>query len=166
MEPRQTGLVDGYLERESGVYGFEATYNVAHVIVAVGHEDGRTQRVIRVFRLVADAGIPVFLAKLHGHEVSFAVEASRLAEVERALTAAGYSLRTRRDLAIVTIHAGTLQDLTGVMVRIADAFQRAGARMYGSGDSHSSIQCLTDGHRAEPALAQLRSVFGVNVANG
>ncbi len=149
-----------YIERESGFFHFDATHDVAHVIVSVGGTEGRAERVIHVFRIVAEAGVPVFLAKLHGHEISFAVEAKRLQDVERALQVGGYSYRARRDLAIVTVHTGTLRDLTSVMVRIADALQLAGARMYGAGDSHSSVQCLIDGHRAEAALNQLRTTFG------
>lgn len=155
-----------HFERETGVYDVNVTQAVAHVNVAVGPAEGRADQAVRVFRTVADAGIPVFLAKLHGHEVSFAVEASTLSEAERALAQAGFVFRARRDLAIVTVHASTMRDLTGVMVKIADALQIAQARMYGAGDSHSSVQCLIDGHRAEAAVAQIRVAFHMEPAGG
>jgi len=150
-----------HFERQTGVYDVDVTEAVAHVIAAVGPPEARGERTLRLLRSVADASVPIFLAKLHGHEVSFAVEAGRLADVERVLTADGYEFRARRDLAIVTVHASTMRDLTGVMVRIADALQLAQARMYGAGDSHSSVQCLIDGHRVSAALGQLRTAFGV-----
>jgi aspartate kinase len=155
-----------YFERETGVYDVDVTDAVAHVIAAVGPPEGRAERVVRLFRAVADAGIPVFLAKLHGQEVSFAVEAERLSDVERVLAGTGYAYRARRDLAIVTVHASTMRDLTGVMVRIADALQLAQARMYGAGDSHSSVQCLIDGHSASAALNRLKAAFKVETAGG
>jgi aspartokinase len=164
MNSRSTASKGVYIERESGVYDFDADYGVAHVNVTVGPPEGRTERTTKVFRTVADAGVPVFLAKLHGHEVSFAVEEERLGDVEGALKAAGLAYRSRRDLAIVTVHVGTMNDVTGIMVRIADALQLAGARMYGVGDSHSSVQCLIDGRDAQAALVQLMSAFGVEAS--
>lgn len=148
-----------YIEKESGFYEFEATPGVAHLVVTVGSAQTPMERIIAVFKCVADVGVPVFLAKLHGHEVSFAVEGRHLPTVEGALTNAGYSFRSRHDLAVLTVRTETLEDLTGLMVRIADALQLAGARMYGLGDSHSSVQCLVDGHRVEAALKQLQVLF-------
>lgn len=152
-----------HLERETGVYHIDITRSVAHVIVAAGEETKRAENVVAIFGCVARAGVPIFLAKLHGHEVSFAMEADRLADVEGALTDAGHAYRTLRDLAIVTVHANTMRDLTGVLVRIADALQLAGSRMYGAGDSHSTVHCLIDGHRSDAALLQLRHAFGVEL---
>jgi len=153
------------IEREGGFFDFEATQGVAHVVVHVGPESGRTERVLKVFRVVADAGVPVFLAKLHGSEVSFAMNKEHLTAAEEALAANEFTYRSRQDLAVVTIRTDTLQDLTGIMVRIADALQLAGARMYGVGDSHSSVQCLIDGHRVPAALEQLRAAFAREVGH-
>ena len=153
------------IEKEGGFFDFDATHGVTHVVVDVGPEAGRTERILKVFRVVADAGVPVFLAKLHGSEVSFAMNKEHLTTAAHALAASGFSYRSRQDLAVVTIRTDTLQDLTGVMVRIADALQLAGARMYGVGDSHSSVQCLIDGHRVQAALEQLRAAFAREVGH-
>lgn len=145
-----------YFERERGVYDVDVTASVAHVAATVGDE---AERIETLFRILADAAIPVFLVKLHGQAATFCVEGSQVERAETALTGAGFPFRTRRDLAIITVHAGTMRDLIGIMVRIADALQVAQARMYGVGDSHSSVQCLIDGYRAEAAVRQLRSAF-------
>jgi aspartokinase len=148
-----------FFERERGVYDVDVTASVAHVVATVGDESGRAARTQSLFRALADAAIPVFLVKLHGQAVTFCIETAELEHAERVLTDAGFTFRTRRDLAIVTVHAGTMRDLIGIMVRIADALQLAQARMYGVGDSHSSVQCLIDGYRADAAVKQLRSAF-------
>jgi aspartokinase len=127
----------------------------------VGDEEGRSARIEALFGALAAAHIPVFLIKLHGQAVTFSVEAGDADQAERALTGAGFPYRTRRDLAIITVHAGTMRDLIGIMVRIADALQIAQARVYGVGDSHSSVQCLIDGYRADAAVRQLRTAFGL-----
>lgn len=148
------------IERERSVFEVDVTRDVGHVRVVVGDPHGRDERTRLLLRAVADAGVPIFLAKLHGQEVSFATEARRLSEVEQVLAEQGFDYRMRRDLALVTVTSGGLPDRTVMMVRIADALHVAGARMYGVGDSHSSVQCLIDGEHAEAAAAQLRSALG------
>ncbi len=150
-----------YFERERGVYDVDVTASVAYISADVGDEGGRSERIQALFEALAKAGIPVFLVKLHGVAVTFGVEEGKAEQAERVLAEAGFPYRTRRDLAIVTVLAGTMRDLIGIMVRIADALQIAQARMYGVGDSHSSVQCLIDGYRAEAAVRQLRAAFGL-----
>lgn len=165
MTMANSEMAETYIERESGFYDFEASEGVAHVIVTVGPPEGRLERTLTALSAVAEAGVPVFLAKLHGNEISFAVDRDSLATVERALAGKGMTYRSRRDLAIVTVTTNTMRDLTGMMVRIADALQAAGARMYGVGDSHSSVQCLIDAQWVEPALRQLRAAFSQDNAH-
>lgn len=152
-------------ERERGVNGVDVTASVAHVAASVGGEHDRAVRIQSLFRALADAGVPVFFVKLHGQHVTFCVEAADLDPTVAVLTKAGFEYRTRRDLAIVTVHAGTMRDLIGIMVRIADALQMAQARMHAIGDSHSSVQCLIDGDRTAAAVSQLRAAFGLEAAN-
>jgi len=152
-------------ERERGVYDVDVAANVAYVSATVGNEAGRSERTLALFAALGKAGIPVFLIKLHGQVVTFSVEESKVECTERVLTDAGFPFHIRRDLAIVTVLAGTMRDLIGIMVRIADALQLAQARMYGVGDSHSSVQCLIDGYRAEAAVRQLRTAFGLEVTD-
>ncbi len=153
-------------ERERGVYHVSIARDLAHVMVTVGTDADRTARIQRIFRVLADQNVPIFLIKLHSTAVSFAVSASRLADVDRCLKDVAQDCRTLRDLALVTITASSMRDLTGVMVSIADSLQRAGAKLYGVGDSHNSVQCLIEGAHADEAAAQLRQTFGLEPARG
>jgi len=146
-------------ERERGVYDLQVSGDVAHVVAVVGGEPGRTAGIQRVVRTLADEGIPIFLIKLHRTAVSFAVDGGRVPEVERCLQAIGVDVRVRRDLALVSVVASSMRDLTGVMVSIAEALHRAGARLFGVGDSHNSVQCLIDGAHVEAARQELRRTF-------
>lgn len=148
-------------ERERGVYQIQVTRDVAHVVVEVGADAERPRRLMRVFRALAERSIPIFLIKLHHSAVSFAVEGVRVPDVERSLQGVALECAARRDLALLSIIASSMRDLTGVMVSIADALQETGARLYGVGDSHNSVQCLIEEARVEPALTQLRLVFGL-----
>lgn len=151
-------------ERERGVYAVEVTSDVAHIAVHVRAEQGRTEDILRVFRTLASASIPIFLIKLHRAAVSFALNAQQLPEAERCLQAAQFAYSVRPDLAVVSVIASSMRDLTGVMVTIADALQETKTLMYGVGDAHNSVQCLIDGERVEAAVSSLKQTFALEEA--
>ena len=153
-------------ERERGVQNITVTPDIAHVVISLGSEGKRTEGAMNIFRSFADANIPIFLIKLHRNAVSFAFEGADFERSEACLKTIGFEYALRRDLARILIMASSIRDLTGVMVRIADALQQAGARLYGVGDSHNSVQCLINGSRADAAVQQLSSTFGLEEARG
>jgi aspartokinase len=148
-----------HFERDRGVYRIDSIEGLAHVVVTVGGEEDRTLRISRVFRTLADSDIPVFLIKLHGSAVTFAVEARHVAIVESVLRGTALDCSSRDSLALVTVVATSMRDLTGVMVDIADSLQTAGARLYGVGDSHNTVQCLIDAEQLEQAVRELQRTF-------
>jgi aspartokinase len=148
-------------ERERGVYHIAVNPDIGHVVVKVGSADDRTQRLQSIFQILADHQIPIFLIKLHRGAVTFAVEGARMHEVEDCLKGVAIDCSTRRNLAQISVVASSMRDLTGVMVSIADSLQRAGARLYGVGDSHNSVQCLVDGEHVRAALTELNDTFGL-----
>jgi aspartate kinase len=146
-------------ERERGVYAIHVTRDVAHVIVLLGSEGVRTERIQRIFRTLADAQTSIFLVKLHRRAVSFSVVAADLPRAEEALRALGMETRTRVNLAIVAVLAASMRAVSGVMVDVGDALYAAGARLYATGDSHDSVLCLIEADRAEAAVARLCDAF-------
>ena len=153
-------------ERERGVYRVDQARNLAHVSVEVGYDSEKTARIQRILSALAQERIPIFLIKLHADSVSFGVEGARLETVERCLNGAAIAGTVRRNLALVTVWATSMSDLTGVMVRIADSLQNAGARLIGVGDSHNSVQLLIDGEHADSAVAELESTFELTLQYG
>lgn len=150
-------------ERERGVYDIRVTRSLAHAVVKVSPQE-RTGQFQQVFSALADKQIPIFLIKLHSGAVSFALDESRVTEVDKCVAGQGRECTVRGDLALISVVASSMRDLTGVMVDIADSIQRAGARLYGVGDSHNSVQCLIDGGHAESAERELRSTFHLGEA--
>jgi aspartokinase len=155
-------------ERERGVYQVLAQGDLAHAVVSVGSDEGgdpsRADRILQVLRAVADQSVPIFLIKLHRGAVTFALGSSEVPRLEECLGRQGYQFKVRHDLVLLTILASSMRDLTGVMVQIADALQQAGARLFGVGDSHNSVQCLIDGEHVDAAIAQLTEVFALEGA--
>lgn len=146
-------------ERERGVYATQVTRDVAHAVVSVGDDALRSSRILQLFRILAEANIPIFLIKLHRTAVTFAMAGADVVQAEAALASAGLKAKTRHDLAIVAVRASSMRDLSGIMVAIADALYSVGARLYGTGDSHNSVQCLIDGERVPSAIQALCQTF-------
>ena len=159
--PHGGGTRHVHFERERGVYRVGVTQGLAHVVVKVGAESDRTDRILLVFRTLADESIPIFLIKLHRTAVTFAMEEAQIPHVERCMATIGFQCRVRPNLALLSIIASSMRDLTGVMVSIADSLLAAGAHLYGVGDSHNSVQCLIDGEHLNEAVAQLKSTFAL-----
>lgn len=149
-------------ERERGVYRIDVLPDMAHIVAKTGGDATRVEKTRFLLRLLADASVPIFLVKLHHTAVTFALEGKYLPAAEACLSAEGFFVTSRRDLALVSIVATSMRDLNGVMVRIADSFQEAGAHLYGVGDSHNSVQCLIDAVSVPEARTQLALAFGLD----
>lgn len=146
-------------ERERGVYALEIMRNVAHAVIEVGDDEGRAGRILRVFASLASADVPIFLIKMHRGAVTLAFAAADREKALNAFSADGRSSEVRSDLALVVVRAASMRDLHGIMVNIADALFAAGARLYETGDSHNSVQCLIESERAEAAERELCAKF-------
>ena len=150
-------------ERERGVYAIQVTRDVAHALVSVPADATRSAEILRVFQTLTDASVSIFLIKLHRTAVSFALTVADVTRAEAAFETAGFQVRLRRDLAMVVVKAASMRDVVGIMVDIADALYDAGARLYATGDSHDSVQCLIEAQRVEPVIEQLRATFALEV---
>src|SRR5258708_15284952 len=148
-------------ERERGVYDVRVTSGLAHVVAGVGTDDDRIHRMQRVFQALAKHEIPIFLIKLHRSAVTFAVNEDLVSSVEQSLQGVALACRARKNLALITVIASSMRDLTGVMVSIADSLQSSKTKLFGSGDSHNSVQCLIDGDHVDASVKQLYETFGL-----
>jgi aspartate kinase len=151
-------------ERERGVYAIHVTRDIAHVIVYLGTDGVRSDRIQRVFRTMADAGTSIFLVKLHRRAVSFALVAADVSHASEALRALGLDTKTRVNLASVAVLAASMRAVSGVMVDISDSLFAVGARLYGTGDSHDSVLCLIEAERVDAAVDRLCEVFHLDAS--
>ncbi|MCW3100359.1 MAG: aspartate kinase [Chthonomonadaceae bacterium] len=146
-------------ERERGVHAIQITRDVAHAEVALEDDSLRSARILQVFRVLANSGVPIFLTKLHRAAITFAFVGADLPRVEDALKTVGLQSSARRDLALISVRAASMRDLSGIMVAIADALYAAGARLFETGDSHNSVVCLIESAHVDEAVRQLRATF-------
>lgn len=150
------------IERNRGVYGIRVTRNIAHMIVPIENSEDRNEQILHILKILAKARVPIFLVKLHKLAVSFGLADYDLPRAEKALQTPKLEFINRSDLALVAIIASSMRDLSGVMVQISDALGRAGATLYETGDSHSSVQCLIEENRTDDAAQKLREAFSLS----
>lgn len=149
-------------ERERGVSGLTVIRDVAHLVVHTGDDEGRTDRILQVFRFLASINVPVFLIKMHRTRVTMALAGRDLQRAYDILLTTGMEISARRDLALVGIRAASMRDLHGVIMMIADALFQAGAQIFEIGDSHDTVQCLVEVGRMREAIASLRDKFNID----
>jgi aspartokinase len=151
-----------HFEKERGVTEVLVTGGIAHAKVTLPSGEVGVGRLELLQRLAA-ANIPVFLIKLLPDGLSFALRESVVADGAQLLAATGYPHTLRRDLALVTIIAGAMRDLSGVMAAIFEALISENVRVHQTGDAHNAVHCLIAGTQTDAAAAALRKKFALEV---
>jgi aspartate kinase len=154
-----------HFEKERGVTEVSVVSGIAHATVTLPQETVGAGRLELLQRLAA-ANIPVFLIKLLPTGLSFALRESVVEAGDALLTSTGLSYTLRRNLALVTIYAGAMRDLSGVMAAIYEALLDESVRVYQTGDAHNAVHCLVAGDQVEAAGAVLRKTFALQQENG
>lgn len=155
----QTSANKVSFERVRGIYALHVTHDVAQAIVNLGDESQRSVSILEVFRALSEANVPIFLIKLHRTAVTFAVAGTDLQQANQTLEKLGLEVSTIRGLALLVVRASSMRDLHGVVIEIVDALHAVGARLYETGDSHDSVQCLIEADYVKPAIASLTEMF-------
>ena len=154
-----------YFERDRGVTEVHVTRGLAHVTARFSHQDLAAKR-LALLQELAGAGISVFLVKLHPDAISFAVRSDAVDPCEALLSRQGLDYTLLRDLALVTIVAGAMRDLPGVMARIYGAMLAVEVRVQQTGDAYNAVLCLLAGDEAERAAGALRQTFSLAAGAG
>jgi len=148
-------------ERERGVTRVTTRRGLAHVTVHLPAE-GEAGARLALLRALAQAGVPVFLVKLAPAVLSFAVRSDVVERCEELLAEQGGARFTLlRDLGLVTVLAGAMRDLSGVMARIYEALVQAGVSVRQTGDAYNAVILLVAGSELDRAGGALRRTFAL-----
>ncbi len=150
-------------ERERGVTRVATRRGLAHVTVYLPAEEEASAR-LALLQSLAGAGVPVFLVKLAPGALSFAVRADAVARCEELLAGqSGARFTLLRDLGLLTVLAGAMRDLSGVMARIYEALVQAGVAVRQTGDAYNAVILLVAGSELDTAARALRQTFALAV---
>lgn len=151
-------------ERERGVTEVRIQTGLAHVEVRLPGNHRETER-LDLLQAVAAHGLPVLLIKLHPDAVSFALPSTAIAaHAETLLRERGYTYAMEQHLALISIYAGAMRDLPGVMATLYDTMDTANIRVAQTGDSHDALFALVAGADAAHGAFLLREAFGLTEA--
>lgn len=149
-----------HFEKERGVTDVSVTRGVAHVRVLLAESEAAVGRLILLKRLAA-ANVPVFLIKLHADGISFAFREAQVEAGAALLREEDVPHVIARDLALVTITAGAMRDLSGIMAMIYDALVSEMINVWQTGDAYNAVHCLVSGADAARAADALRAKFAL-----
>ena len=144
-------------EKERGVTQVGVTPDIVHFCLKLPVGGGG---MLPEIRALAEADVPVFLVKILPGGLTFAVRAGNVADAEALLERRGVEFATRPRMALVSVIAGAMRDLSGVMADIYEALQLAQVAIRQTGDRYDAVHILVDGSDAERARAALAERFG------
>ena len=133
---------------------------VSLVRVEVGEDDGGEAE-LRIFDLLARAGVSVDLINVSPGVKSFIVKTEDLPQARAAIGQAGYSPVTRDNCAKVSVVGSGMRGVPGVMASVVKALKRVGVPILQTSDSHVTISCLIPMEGLERAVRALHEQFGL-----
>ena len=143
-------------EKERGVTQIRVTPDIVHFCLKLPQGGGG---MLPEIRALAEAKVPVFLVKLLPGGMTFAVRAGDVAAAEALLKRREVEFATRTRMALVSVIAGAMRDLSGVMAEIYEALQLAQVAIRQTGDRYDAVHILVDGSEAERAREALARRF-------
>jgi len=152
-----------HFEKERGVTEVVVAPGIAHFVVrfsaATGEADVAARR-LALLQAFAEGGVPVFLMKLHPGALSFAVrDEPDISAGVRLLEGRGEVFAVQRDLALLSIIAGAMRDMSGVMSAIYEALVGQGVTVCQTADAYNAVHLLVPGEAADRGAAALCERF-------
>jgi len=161
----RTGQAHVQFEKERGVTAVTAEGEYSHLMVTLHAAQPRARQELDIYRLLAENGVSINLVKLHRSSrssLSFVVEQEQAGSARALLIGAGFSTAVSdRPVSMVSVVAGGMRGLSGIMARIAGALLRSGIPIVQTGDAPDTVFCLVDVDFAGKAVQALRAEFQV-----
>lgn len=167
MQDRPGGEIQQVaFEKKRGVASLSVVPNLMHVLVILPHDPEEcTQCQLKVFRALAETGIPIYLIKLHDGYLSFVIEKGFENSAQDVLKKLNSNFKIFDSMAIVSVIAANMRDSFGIMARIVEAMLTANVKIVQTGDSHNSVSCLISSDQIPMAVAALQKEFGLPEAD-
>lgn len=145
-------------EKETGIVDVISRKGMTQVSVGISS----AEESVTLFRSLADAGISVFLVKLHHGKVDFMVDREKVRKARSVSAALGFPAATMDRCALVSVIAGNMRELPGVMATIVGALYRNGIGILETGDAYDSVSCLIHEKDMSTAVSCLKREFALS----
>ncbi|ADL07397.1 aspartate kinase [Thermosediminibacter oceani] len=131
--------------------------HLAQICIKVPSDDRSVE--VRIFRMLADAGISIDLINLFPDLKVFTIKEELVEKAVGVLEGIGVIPEVVRGLAKVTVVGAGMRGVPGVMARIIEALEGENIEILQTSDSHTTISCLVRDEDAERAITALHKKF-------
>lgn len=144
-------------EREPGVTDIRVETGVALVVVHC--VDQIPQRRLQALALLAEAKVPVNQVKLQPSGLTFVIGENHASVCQQLLQSEKIDVTITTGMALVSIIAGAMRDLSGVIARICEALLETGILNRQVGDAYDAVLFLVPTVDSPRAVVALREQF-------
>jgi aspartate kinase len=141
-------------EKTRGVTQVRVTPGLTHAEVALPPEER-----LPFLKVLASRKIPVLMVNLCESGLSFAVRQESTESCKSVLADSHHAVALSLDKTLVSVIAGAMRDLSGVIAQIYDALHEEGVAIRQTSDAYDAVHVLVDGADAERARAALEKRF-------
>lgn len=147
----------GSFEREPGVTAIRVESPMA--LVSIRFPDNTAPNRLRLLQMLAQARVPVNQVKLLPEGLCFVVSENHASACRKLLSQEKGEVSLLENMALISILAGAMRDLSGVIAQICEALLGASIPNRQIGDAYDAVLCLVPAGSAPRAVAALREQF-------
>lgn len=114
---------------------------------------------VRVFELLAEAGISVDMIQVAPNQIGFIIQQELAEQARQVLSGLALEVGVESGYAKVAIIGTGMRGVPGVMARVMRGLKEAEIAVYHSTDSHINIACLVKQDEMSKALQVLHDIF-------
>lgn len=153
------GIGQVEIRSDKVVTGLAHLADMALVKIQSDEDLNKNGQALKVFQLMANAGISVDMIQVSPNQIGFILEEDLADRAKEILSNENLKVSAEKGFAKVAIVGSGMRGVPGVMARMVRGLQQAGISIYHSTDSHTNIACLVKREEMCDALQALHSEF-------
>lgn len=158
-EDSGTLICDGKSARV--ITGIAHQTGIGRVLVKAKNSPFGTEDSVKIFKVLAEAGISVDMNSISPGQISFVVKQEVLNRVGELLKPKGYEVELLPRCAKIALIGVGMQDVLGVMARVVEALHKQNIELFQTVDSEITISCLVPEDQLNQGIRVLYNEFGL-----
>jgi aspartate kinase len=158
-EDSGTLICDGQSDRVITGIAFQAGIGRVLVKAKDGHLGAEDS--VKIFKVLAEAGISVDMNSISPGQISFVVKQEALGKVGDLLLPEGYEVELLPHCAKIALIGVGMQDVLGIVARVVETLHKHNIKLFQTVDSEITISCLVLEDQMNQAIKVLYNEFGL-----
>lgn len=143
------------------ITGIANQTGIGRVLVKPKNGQISTEDSVKIFKLLAEAGISVDMNSISPGQVSFVVKQEVLDTVGGLLIPNGFQVELMPNCAKIALIGVGMQDVLGIVARVVETFHKHQIDLFQTVDSEITISCLVPEDQMNQAIKVLYNEFGL-----